>query len=131
MHKVLGFGGFFFRSNDPSKLATWYAEHLGIDPVPQDYDTPGWRQSGGTTVFAPFAADSDYFGDAAKNWMVNFRVSDLEAIVAQLRGAGIDVTVNDEAEPNGRFARLHDPEGNPIELWEPAGGAAETEEVSK
>jgi len=77
-----------------------------------------WSQEGGPTVFAPFPADSEYFGDVAKQWMINFRVSDLDAVVGQLRAAGVAVTVDPEIYPNGRFARLQDPEGNPIQLWE-------------
>ena len=120
METVAGIGGLFFRANDPGALGNWYAEHLGVLGVPTDYDSPVWEQAAGPTVFAPFPQDSDYFGDPAKLWMINFRVDDLDALVEQLRAAGIDVEVNPEAAPNGRFARLADPEGNPIELWEPA-----------
>ena len=116
---ITGFGGFFFRAKDPTALAQWYQEHLGIDQVPEDYDTQPWSQEAGPTAFAPFPADSDYFGDAQKNWMLNFRVRDLNAIVAQLGKANIPVKIVPEVYPNGRFARLHDPEGNPLELWEP------------
>ena len=116
---MLGFGGFFFRSRDPVALARWYQEHLGIDPVPTDYETMPWVQQEGPTAFAPFRADSDYF-PADHAFMLNFRVADLDAIVVQLRAAGIEVAVHDEVYPNGRFARTHDPEGTPIELWEPA-----------
>jgi predicted enzyme related to lactoylglutathione lyase len=70
-------------------------------------------------VFAPFPEDTEYFGDAQKYWMINFRVNDLDAMLHQLRSAGIEVAVNPEEYPNGRFARLRDPEGNPVELWEP------------
>lgn len=118
MEKVTGFGGMFFRARDPAALAAWYAKHLGVDPVPADYDTPPWQQEAGPTVFAPFPADTDYFGNADRMWMINFRVRDLDAMVAQLEAAGIAVTVHPEALPNGRFARLHDLEGNPVELWE-------------
>lgn len=118
MEKVLGIGGLFFRSNDPVALAHWYRDHLGIDLVPQDFDTRPWQQEAGATVFAPFAADTDYFGDPAKQFMINFRVVDMDAMITQLSGAGITVTESD-AMPIGRFARLTDPEGTPIELWEP------------
>ena len=121
--RVSGIGGLFFRSHDPKALAEWYQRHLGIDPTPTDYDQPVWRQSAGPTVFAPFPADTKYFGSPQQAWMVNFRVRSLDAMAAQLRDAGIAVDVNSEAYPNGRFARLHDPDGNPIELWEPAGPA--------
>ncbi len=128
MEKVLGIGGLFFRARDPQGLAAWYETHLGVAPVPQDYDTPAWRQSGGTTVFAPFDAGTDYFGAPEQQWMINFRVRSLDAFVAQLGAAGIEVEVDAETYPNGRFARLADPEGNPIQLWEPAEADQKTEE---
>ncbi|MCT8159213.1 VOC family protein [Pseudoruegeria sp. SHC-113] len=118
MEKVIGFGGVFFRSKDPAALAAWYDTHLGIAQVPQDFDSQPWTPEGGPTVFAPFPADTDYFGDPAQAFMLNFRVSDMDAMLAQLRAAGIEVTESDPM-PIGRFARLQDPEGNPIELWEP------------
>ena len=120
MEKVTGIGGVFFRARDPGALSRWYERHLGIDPVPGDYDTPPWAQEGGPTVFAPFPAETDYFGRAEQQFMLNFRVADLEAMIAQLVAAGVGVERHPESLPNGRFARLHDPEGNPIELWEPA-----------
>jgi predicted enzyme related to lactoylglutathione lyase len=120
MEKVTGIGGIFFRANDPEQLAAWYAEHLGVSPVPRDYDQLPWAQEAGPTVFAPFERDTGYFGNPAQSWMVNFRVRDLGLMVAQLEQAGIEVTVNEEQSPIGKFARLSDPEGNPIELWEPA-----------
>jgi len=121
--RVLGIGGLFFRSHDPKTLAQWYQLHLGIDPVPTEYGHPGWQQAAGPTVFAPFAMDTGYFGSKQQAWMVNFRVRSLDAMVAQLQKADIEVKVDPMKYPNGRFARLHDPEGNPIELWEPAGAA--------
>jgi glyoxylase I family protein len=119
MHKVSGIGGFFFRAEDPDGLAKWYLENLGIDLIPSSYEAKPWQQEAGPTAFAPFEKGSDYFGDAKKNWMLNFRVRDLDGMVAQLRERGIQVNVVSEVYPNGRFARLNDPEGNPIELWEP------------
>lgn len=120
MEKVLGIGGLFFRARDPGALAKWYAEHLGVDPVPTSYDQLPWLQAEGPTVFAPFEQGTTYFDRPEQQWMVNFRVRDLDAMVAQLRATGIDVHVNPQPDPNGRFARLRDPEGNPIELWQPA-----------
>ena len=119
MEKVTGVGGVFFRAEDPAMLAKWYQEMLGVSPVPQDYESMPWTTEAGVTVFAPFDKETDYFGDKTNQWMINFRVRDLEAMVAQLRAAGVDVEVNAEDYPNGRFARLADPEGNAIELWEP------------
>ena len=119
MEHVTGIGGLFFRAKNPTHLAEWYWEHLGVALAPADYSQKPWTQEAGPTVFAPFPTDSDYFGNAEKNWMINFRVRDLKAMAEQLRAAGIDVVIDPETYPNGRFARLHDPEGNPIELWEP------------
>ena len=118
--RVLGIGGLFFRSRDPKKLAQWYQLHLGIDPVPTEYGHTVWQQAAGPTVFSPFPMDTQYFGSQQQAWMVNFRVRNLDAMVAQLQKLNIAVKVDAETYPNGRFARLHDPEGNPIELWEPA-----------
>ncbi|MGX9855948.1 VOC family protein [Limimaricola variabilis] len=117
MEKVTGIGGVFFRARDPEALAKWYLDHLGIEG-------PGasiWRQEAGPTVLMPFAQETDYFGRSEQQWMINFRVADLDAMVAQLDAAGIAVERRDEWDSEiGRFARIHDPEGNPIELWQPA-----------
>jgi len=121
MEKVNGIGGLFFRARDAAALARWYQEHLGVTPVPSNYEQSGWQQEAGPTGFAPFPEDTKYFGDPKRMWMVNFRLRDLDAMVAQLRAAGITVEIDAEQYPNGRFARLYDPEGNPIELWQPAG----------
>jgi len=121
MEKVLGIGGFFFRARDPRALAEWYRQHLGVDLVPDNYDDPAWQQQAGPTAFAPFPEDTNYFGDPSKQWMINFRVANLDAMVAQLKAAGVPVEIDPVPYPNGRFARVHDPEGNPIELWEPEG----------
>ena len=119
MEKVTGIGGGFFRAKDPKALAAWYHDHLGVDPV----GPVPWRQAEGYTVVAPFPEDTDYFGDPDRPWMINFRVADLDAMTAQLTAAGIEVRTDPDWDvPEiGRFARIHDPEGNPIELWEPAG----------
>lgn len=115
---VTGIGGFFFRSDNPEGLAEWYLTHLGVGAPPGVFI---WDQQAGPTVFAPFKADSDYFA-ADKRWMLNLRVDDLDSLIASLTAAGIDVLTKPEwdAPEVGRFARIHDPEGNPIELWEPA-----------
>jgi predicted enzyme related to lactoylglutathione lyase len=123
MEKVTGIGGFFFRAGDPDSLARWYADHLGVDRTPPDYDTRPWWQTQGPTSFHPFPESTDYFGAPSQRWMMNFRVRDLDAMVAQLRAAGIPVETDPATYPNGRFARLADPESNPIQLWQPAGGA--------
>jgi len=121
MEKVTGIGGFFFRAKDPKALGCWYEQHLGILPIPTSYGETVWQQEAGPTAFAPFEETTDYFGDASRLWMVNFRVRDLDKMAARLQAAGIAVKIDPQSYPNGRFARLHDPEGNPIELWQPAG----------
>jgi len=120
MQSVLGIGGLFFRSKDPETLARWYKIHLGVAPIPADYSHKPWSQEAGPTVFAPFPSDTQHFGREDKQWMINFRVRDLDAMVEQLRKAKIEVVLDPQLYPNGRFARLHDPEENPIELWEPS-----------
>lgn len=119
MEKVLGIGGLFFRARDPKALGLWYQQHLGIALMPATLQDSVWQQEAGPTIFAPFRETSGYFGDPQKDWMVNFRVRDLDKMAAQLEAAGIAVKVDPQTYPNGRFARLNDPEGNPIELWQP------------
>ena len=120
MEKVAGIGGLFFRAHDPKALGNWYLQHLGIALEPTSEGGTVWQQEAGPTVFSPFPETTKYFGDPNKVWMANFRVHDLDKMVAQLRSAGIEVK-DPESYPNiGRFARLHDPEGNPIELWQPS-----------
>lgn len=118
MEKVTGIGGLFFRAKDPKTLAQWYQDHLGVTMTPTKENDPTWETEAGTTVFAPFPETTKYFGDMQKMWMVNFRVRDMEKMAAQLRAAGIEIKV-DEAASIWQFARLRDPEGNPIELWQP------------
>jgi glyoxylase I family protein len=118
--KVTGIGGFFFRAKDPKALALCYQQHLGISVIPTSYGESPWQQQAGPTAFAPFKETSGYFGDTTKVWMLNFRVRDLDKMAAQLEASGIEVKIDPQSYPNGRFARVHDPEGNPIELWQPA-----------
>jgi glyoxylase I family protein len=119
MEKVTGIGGLFFRAKDPKVLARWYSDHLGVDLVPSNYDDSPWRQEAGPCAFQPFPERTTYFGDDTKRWMVNFRVRNIDRMAEQLRSAGITVEIDPKLYPNGRFARLSDPEGNPVELWEP------------
>jgi predicted enzyme related to lactoylglutathione lyase len=127
---VVGMGGYFFRAKDPASLKAWYRDHLGVgsgcgtDPQGQSNEWL-WFTQGGPMVFEPFKADSDYF-PADKQAMINLRVTDLDALIETLRSAGVEVIIKDEwnSMPEvGRFARVHDPEGNAIELWQPASHA--------
>jgi predicted enzyme related to lactoylglutathione lyase len=117
--RVTGIGGFFFRAHDPKTLMQWYQDHLGISVVPQSAGAQPWNQQAGATAFQPFPEKTTYFGDMTKQWMLNFRVNDLDKMVRQLEAAGIEVKVDPATYPNGRFASLHDPEGNPLQLWQP------------
>lgn len=114
---VEGIGGVFFRSPDPDGLRAWYAEHLGIDT--ESHGPTFTAKDGDQTVWAPFAADTDYFGSQEQQLMVNFRVRDLDAMLAQLRAAGVEVVDRVEEYEYGRFGWASDPEGNRFELWEP------------
>ncbi|UFS58631.1 VOC family protein [Subtercola endophyticus] len=113
---VTAIGGLFFRSRDPEARAAWYREHLGIEAGQTDV----WQQEAGPTVFAPFPADTDYFA-ADQPFMLNLRVTELDALATALAASGIAVERRPEwsATEYGSFARIHDPEGLPIELWEP------------
>ncbi|SKB03557.1 hypothetical protein SAMN02745166_03842 [Prosthecobacter debontii] len=120
MEKVTGIGGFFFLSSSASALDDWYEQHLGVRKVGKEYADGSWWQDAGPTVFAAESDDAQV-GGVGRSWRINFRVRDLDAMVAQLQAAGITVEVESTEYPNGRFAHLHDPEGNGIELWQPAG----------
>lgn len=122
---VQGIGGIFFRAHDPDALSAWYRDHLGVGAgccadgagEPNDWV---WQAGGGPTVFAPFKQTTDYFA-ADRQWMLNLRVSGLDDLLASLRAAAVAIETRAEwdSPETGRFARIHDPEGNAIELWEP------------
>lgn len=111
-----GIGGLFFRARDPAALQSWYLKFFGIGGEEHGQ----WQQQAGPTIFMPFAAATDYF-PADKQWMINLRVTDLDSLVETLRHNGIAVQTDPtwDTPETGRFARVHDPEGNPIELWQP------------
>jgi catechol 2,3-dioxygenase-like lactoylglutathione lyase family enzyme len=113
---VNGIGGFVFRAADPGKLRAWYAEHLGIGTG----EHGEWETAAGPSVFMPYPRDGNYFA-TDRHWMLNLRVDGLDAMLAALEAVGIEVTTNPDWDlPGvGRFARIHDPEGNGVELWEP------------
>lgn len=117
MSHILGIGGFLFRADHPEDLQKWYIETLGI--VIKDYV---WQQQAGPTVLQPTAKDSDMFS-LGKQWIISFRVDNLKELIAELKAK--NVAVEERAEWNaspeevGTFARIQDPEGNPIELWQP------------
>ena len=123
MAKAVGIGGVFFKARDPKALSRWYETHLGIGGrVSDDSLTFDGPASAGMTVFAQFPATTKYFGDGPQTFMVNFRVDDLDGLLAQLGAAGVRIDPKSEDESFGKFAWAWDPEGNRIELWEPTAG---------
>lgn len=122
---VVGMGGYFFRAKDPETLKAWYRDRLGVGggigaDEKGETNPYCWYHEGGPMVFEPFREDSDYF-PAEKQAMINLRVRGLAELLGRLREAGIEVITKPEWEATeaGTFARIHDPEGNAIELWEP------------
>ena len=120
MAKVTGIGGVFFKATDPKALSAWYAEHLGLSLEPWGGAVLKWTddtaEDGGATVWNAAARDSQWFPNT---FMINYRVDDLDALVAQLKAAGIEIAQGPEAHENGKFAWIVDPDGNRVELWEP------------
>ena len=121
MERVLGIGGVFFRARDPAALGRWYEQNLGIEL--EEWGGKAFEaDAGDVTVWSPFSADTTYFGPSGREWMVNFRVRDLDAMLEQLRSTGVDVDEKRHEDENGRFGWAVDPEGNRFELWEPPAG---------
>ena len=120
MAKAVGVGGVFLKASDPKKLSAWYAEHLGIPA--QDGGTLAFEgpESMGMTVFTHFPETTQYFGDGPQKAMINFRVDDLDGLLKQLETAGVRVDPKREDYGYGKFGWFWDPEGNRVELWEPA-----------
>jgi len=116
MERVDGIGGYFVRATDPAALGAWYRECLGMNA--DEYGL--WRQGAGIMVFATFESDTDYFGSRSQQTMINFRVHDLDAMLAQLRAKGANVAEEtQDMDGVGRFGWVTDPGGNQIELWQP------------
>lgn len=113
---ITGIGGIFFRSEDPKKLAKWYEQHFGINQVGTETI---WSQEAGPTVFSPFKKDTDYFGSEKQQFMLNFRVKDIDEFVKILEENGVKIDPKKQDEAYGKFRWVYDPEGNKIELWEP------------
>ncbi len=124
MARILGLGGVFFKSPNPEALSQWYKDVLGfpVDGWPGAVfpltDTSG-RDA--FAVWAPFRADTTYFAPSPKDFMINFRVDDLDGMIEQLEEKGVTILKRDDNDGNGRFAWVLDPDGNNIELWEPRG----------
>jgi predicted enzyme related to lactoylglutathione lyase len=123
MKRVTGIGGIFFKSKDPQQIKEWYKTHLGFD-TDQWGTNFEWRQGAdptqkGFTQWSPFTETTEYFAPSQKEFMINYRVENLEALVAVLKQEGVTVLDEIEAFEYGKFVHLLDGEGNKIELWEP------------
>lgn len=124
MKRVTGLGGVFFKCRDRAALMDWYAKHLGLEITEPGAWNFNWREAGepermGMTVFSFFDRDTDYFDPSDEDLMFNFRVDDLDAVLAALRAEGVQVDDRVEEYEYGRFGWIMDPEGRRIELWEP------------
>lgn len=126
MERVTGIGGIFFKSPDPRALGEWYAKHLGFEV--HEWGGSSFRWGGdsdapsGTTIWSPFKADTKYFEPSTASFMINYRVADLDAMLAQLREAGVQVDDKVDDSEYGKFGWAMDPDGNRFELWQPPEG---------
>jgi predicted enzyme related to lactoylglutathione lyase len=122
MKKVTGIGGIFFKCQDPKKIKDWYQKYLGIDAGDYGFNFD-WNiepdPSKGTTVWNPFKQETSYFNPSTKDFMINYRVENLEELIKELKKEGIQLLDEMDSSPYGKFVHLMDPEGNKIELWEP------------
>lgn len=125
MQRVTGIGGIFFKSPDPKRLAAWYRDHLGLDVAAWNgavFQWGGPDSAPGMTIWSPFAQDSTYMEPGTASFMVNFRVADLDALLAALREEGCHVVDDAQTSEQGKFGWVIDPDGNKVELWEPPEG---------
>jgi predicted enzyme related to lactoylglutathione lyase len=127
MKRVTGIGGVFFKAQDPAALQAWYKKHLGIDVQAWGGTAFTWtdadgKPTAGTTAWSIFAAGSDYFAPSKSNFMVNYRVDDLAALLQALREEGCSVLDKTDDSEYGKFGWVLDPEGNKVELWQPPAG---------
>ncbi|MBX2845183.1 MAG: VOC family protein [Saprospiraceae bacterium] len=125
--KVTGLGGIFFKCTDIEKQRAWYTQHLGIETQSWGGGIFKWhtledKETVATTTWGPFKADTEYFNPSNKEYMFNYRVDDLDALLAKLKAAGVEIVGEVEEYEYGKFGWIMDPEGNKIELWEPIDG---------
>ena len=125
MQRVTGIGGIFFKSADPKALGAWYRDHLGLDVTDWGGAIFEWGGEGsakGMTIWSPFKQDTTYMAPSTSSFMINFRVADLDALLAALRDEGCNVVGEPQTSEQGKFGWVLDPEGNKVELWEPPAG---------
>lgn len=127
MKRATGIGGIFFKCKDKAATAAWYQRHLGLQIADWGGAVFQWRECSddehpGSTVWSPFAADTEYFGDSGQAFMINLRVNNLEALREALREEGVDVIDKTEVSELGSFGWLVDCDGRRVELWQPPQG---------
>lgn len=125
MQRVTGIGGVFFKSRNPKALGAWYRDHLGLEVTDWGgavFQWGGPDSSPGMTIWSPFAQDTDKMEPSTASFMLNFRVADLDALLAVLRAEGCNVLEGSESSEFGKFGWVIDPDGNKVELWEPPDG---------
>ncbi|MEM7443512.1 MAG: VOC family protein [Pseudomonadota bacterium] len=138
MAKATGIGGVFFRSADIKATAEWYERCLGVETQTWDggcFSEFKWRElddpdKTAYTVWSPFNQKTEYFDPGGADFMINYRVDDLDAVLEHLKAQGVEIVGDTTEEPYGRFAWIIDIDGRKVELWEPAAEAAETEKES-
>ena len=123
MKKVTGISGVFFKCKDPNTLKEWYKTHLGVDAGPYGMSFE-WRREEdptkkGTTQWTPFPETTKSFEPSSKDFMINYRVENLEALVEELKAGGVTILDKIESYDFGKFVHIVDLEGNKVELWEP------------
>lgn len=126
MKRVTGIGGIFFKSPDPKALAAWYRDHLGLDVTDWGgaiFEWGGNDSPAGLTIWSPFAQDTSYMSPGCANFMINFRVANLDELLAALRAEGCNVVDRTETSEQGKFGWVIDPDGSKVELWQPPAGA--------
>jgi len=123
MKKVTGIGGIFFKCKDTKKMREWYQAHLGLNTNQYGTVFEWWQGADSTkkgfTQWSPFAQTTKYFEPSTKDWMINYRVENMEALVEELKKNGVTVTDTIQTVEYGKFVHILDVEGNKIELWEP------------
>ena len=122
MAKVLGIGGLFFKSPDPRRLVVWYQKWLGFPGDSPDYVafSPETMPDGASSVFSPFKSTTDHFAPSSKDFMFNLVVDDLEGALQQVEAGGGSIVDEMQSFAYGRFGWFLDPDGNKVELWQPA-----------
>lgn len=125
MKKVTGIGGIFFKCKDPNKMKEWYQKHLGLDTNPYGASFEWYEAADSTkkglTQWTPFPENTKYFEPSQREFMINYRVENLEALVEELKKEGVTIVDKIESYDYGKFVHILDAEGNKVELWEPAG----------